>query len=552
MGQGDRHTVTQSARRAHRAGTGLALLASALVGCGDGGNASRHDLPPLPHSWLGAQSTPGPEVWATVDPWLPPAPATAPYEASPSGPSAFAVAAPTPEPFQYLPQATNPALATAPLPTMNESGTPEVEAPAPSLASGPREIAVMLTPASEASVEELDAPAALLAPEAVPAEEPTPAPGDVMVVDEMPTLKAPTPEAIAAAQQPLEFSTAPPVASLAATSPETMTIAAPVTPTPAADVTAPTAPSFSAATPTGKIVNERAIAKIRRGYELAERGAYFAARNEFLASLRMIAEAKDQIHGSPRRTIALAEGLRALEEAADFAPTGNAADLNLAVIVASHRTPAGKSLDLEHVLPQQLADAYLNYAEVQLASAVAGEPTGSIALHALGKLNSQLGRTEPETNPQAGARAFALQEAALRARSDNHLAAHELGVLLAESGHYIESDQLLRQVATRAPHAVVYRNLARVERQLGRPDLAQASERQAAYLASRGADGGAAVAWVSSDALSRTPDAMGAGTTTANMAASPMQTAPGQRAAGQATPGQNAPMVARGPANIQR
>jgi tetratricopeptide (TPR) repeat protein len=541
MGQGDRHTPTRSAWRAHRAGA-LALLTGALVGCGDGGNASRHDLPPLPHSWLGAQRAPGPEVWVSVDPWLPPAPSAAPYAASPSSAATTAPAVPTPEPFQYTPQATNPVLAAAPAPLPNvvEPTTPEVETPAPALEAGPREIAALPAPAVGASVAETAAPAALLAPEPVPAEEPTPAPGDVMIVDEMPTLTAPTPAAIAAAQRPLEF----PAASVVAPVATTMATSAPVTPTAVAEQTSPTAQTFSAATPTGKVVNERAIAKIRRGYELAERGAYFAARNEFLTSLRMIAEAKDQIHGAPRRTIALADGLRALEEAADFAPTGSAAELDLPVIVASHRTPVGKSLDLESMLPQQLADAYLSYAEVQLASAVAGEPTGSIALHALGKLNSQLGRTEPATNPQAGARAFALQEAALRARSDNHLAAHELGVLLAESGHYVESDQLLRQVATRAPHAVVYRNLARVERQLGRPDLAQASERQAAYLASRGADGGAVVAWVSSDALARTPDAMGVGSASTNMAgAPPMQ---------QAAPGQNSPMMARGQANQVR
>jgi tetratricopeptide (TPR) repeat protein len=543
MGQGDRHTLTQSARRARRAGAGFALLTSALVGCGDGGNASRHDLPPQSHPWLGAQSAPGPESWMSVDPWLPPAPAAAPYAASPSVATPATPATSTIGPFQYTPQATNPALTAgpAPLPAITESPMPAVEMPVPSLARGPREIAVMPMSAAEASVAESAATAALLAPEAVPAAEPTPAPGDVMIVDEMPTLTVPTPAAIAAAQEPLHFPSAPAVPPARVI----VAVAAPGTPTLAPEQTLPAPQSFSAATPTGKVVNERAIAKIRRGYELAERGAYFAARNEFLTSLRMIAEAKDQIHGAPRRTIALADGLRALEEAADFTPTGSAAELDLAVIVASHRTPAGKSLDLEHVLPQQLADAYLSYAEVQLASAVAGEPTGSMALHALGKLNSQLGRTEPETNPQAGARAFALQEAALWARSDNHLAAHELGVLLAESGHYMESDQLLRQVATRAPHAVVYRNLARVERQLGRPDLAQASERQAAYLASRGIDVGGPVAWVSADALARTPDAVGSASPPENIAAT-------QPRPGQAGPRQGIPMTARGPVNYQR
>ncbi len=282
--------------------------------------------------------------------------------------------------------------------------------------------------------------------------------------------------------------------------------------------------------PTGAVVTERAAARIRRGYELAERGASFAARSEFVAALRMIAEAKDQLHGSARRTIALADGLRALEEAEDFSPLGRAAaaELSLSVIVSSHRTPAAKDFPVDALLPQQLADAYFRYAQVQLGAAVAGEPAGSMALHALGKLATWRGRMEPAANPQADRAALALQNAALLARNDNHFAAHELGVLLAESGHFVESAGLLRQVAANAPDAVVFRNLARIERQLGRPDLASLSERQATMLASRGADGGN-VQWVRSDVLARTPDAMGP---------------PGSR-----TP---AAMIARGPAPMMR
>jgi hypothetical protein len=158
------------------------------------------------------------------------------------------------------------------------------------------------------------------------------------------------------------------------------------------------------------------------------------------------------------------------------------------------------------MLPEHLADAYIDYAGRQLGAAVAGEPTGSMALHALGKLHSRLGRVEPEQNPHAERYAFALQQAALLARADNHLAAHELGVLLAEGGHFVESGMMLRQVAERAPDPVVFRNLARVERQLGRPDLAAASQRHAELLAARGDAAGAPVQWVPPAALARTPD----------------------------------------------
>src|SRR5690606_19282929 len=140
--------------------------------------------------------------------------------------------------------------------------------------------------------------------------------------------------------------------------------------------------------PTGAMVTERAQAKIRRGYALAHRGANYAARNEFLEVLRMIAEAKDQKHGARRRTVALANGLRALDEAGDFAPRGAEFDVNVSmkVIVSSHRTTVAKTPAAAKLMPQQLADLYFRYAQLQLAGSVAGEPAGSMALHALGKL----------------------------------------------------------------------------------------------------------------------------------------------------------------------
>ena len=260
--------------------------------------------------------------------------------------------------------------------------------------------------------------------------------------------------------------------------------------------------------PTGAMVSEQAQAKIRRGYKLAQRGAYFAARREFVDVLRMIAEAKDQKHGASRRAVALADGLRALEEAADFAPRGGDVDSRAitAVIIASHRTPVAKGATATQLMPQQLSDLYYRYAQLQLGAAVAGEPAGSMALHALGKLYSQLGRAEPERVVQADRRAFSLQQAALLARDDNHLAAHELGVLLAEAGHYLDSEYLLTQVAMREPHPVVYRNLARIQRKLGHDQLAAASDGQAHALTQQGMGSVNGIQWVDPQTLSRTGD----------------------------------------------
>lgn len=298
--------------------------------------------------------------------------------------------------------------------------------------------------------------------------------------------------------------------------------------------------------PTGAMVTEQAQAKIRRGYKLAQRGAYFAARQEFVEVLRMIAEAKDQKRGVARRSIALANGLRALEEAADFAPRGSAIDsqLDFDVVIASHRTPVAKG-DAGKLMPQQLGDLYYRYAQLQLGASVAGEPAGSMALHALGKLYSQIGRAEPERIAQADRRAFALQQAALLARSDNHLAAHELGVLLAETGHLVDSEYILAQVAGREPHPVVYRNLARVQRKLGREDLASVSDQQARRLAEQGMSSTNSVMWVDPQTLARTGDPLAPAAPPSQVAAGPPvpqprpQSAPPAPAAPQSQPVHN-------------
>ena len=259
--------------------------------------------------------------------------------------------------------------------------------------------------------------------------------------------------------------------------------------------------STSAATGvlTDSRVNELAKSKIQHAYAMASRGGMYVARKELIEVLRMISQAKDAQHGTPERSVALAAGLRALREAEDFEPRGAQleAEMDIKVLCASHRTPVAKQEENAKLLPRLMMDRYLRYAQLQLALSVAGEPAGSMALHALGKLSSQLGRVEPEQHRLANRQAVAYQQASLLAHNQNYLAAHELAVLLATSGHYAESQQLLLQVASRAPNAVVYRNLARVQQQLGQPTRALANREHARQLASQGATGTDNVQWVS-------------------------------------------------------
>jgi hypothetical protein len=99
---------------------------------------------------------------------------------------------------------------------------------------------------------------------------------------------------------------------------------------------------------------------------------------------------------------------------------------------------------------------------------------------------------------------------------------------LAETGHFPEAQHLLSQVAAEQPNAVVYRNLARVQDEMGRHQDAQSSRTKSQLLAQQGRGPRQNVNWVSQQEFSR--DQMNTFTTpapqVANRAAAPAQAAP--------------------------
>ena len=91
-------------------------------------------------------------------------------------------------------------------------------------------------------------------------------------------------------------------------------------------------------------VARQADEQTRHGLELAGRGAYFAARSEFIGALRLIAEGLDTQQKTDTHGHALAAALTAMKEAEDFLPAGSRpeAELDLSGIIAVHTTPVLK------------------------------------------------------------------------------------------------------------------------------------------------------------------------------------------------------------------
>jgi hypothetical protein len=142
-----------------------------------------------------------------------------------------------------------------------------------------------------------------------------------------------------------------------------------VTPERAVDSADAIAPLAGASEPTPQLiaVARQADAHVGRGLRLAERGATYAARAEFTRALQLAAAALDEQRRTTAHTRALANGLRALEEAEDLAPavgTGGQPVAAIEAIVRSHRTPVLR-LEPNGELPSASAalQAYLSYGQ---------------------------------------------------------------------------------------------------------------------------------------------------------------------------------------------
>jgi len=212
-----------------------------------------------------------------------------------------------------------------------------------------------------------------------------------------------------------------------------------------------------------------ADARTRSGFELAARGAPFAARREFIAALRIVAQGLDTEDKTKRHSEALAAGLRALEQADDFLPgVGQLeAELDVARIAEGHQTDVLRGADLPTVTPLAALQAYLTTAQQHLGESVRGEIAGSMALRGLGKLYEQLDNQEGVNVQAAQAKAIVFYQAAILAAHANHLAANDLGVLLARNGRWEQARAALRHAASLAPSTTIVRNLAVVCERLG-------------------------------------------------------------------------------------
>jgi tetratricopeptide (TPR) repeat protein len=227
----------------------------------------------------------------------------------------------------------------------------------------------------------------------------------------------------------------------------------------------------------------RADERARRGFELAQRGALYSARSEYIAALQIIAQANDAQQSTQFFSKALASGLRALVESSDFVRQNpRKPETEVASIVARHTTPILKGAALEQMAPLAAANRYYTFAQEQLAAASSREVTGSMALFGLGKVTVVAIGNQGSQRMERTAQAIVLFQAAVLADPKNFRAANELGVLLAETGNLSRARAMLLESAALSSEATTWHNLAVVHARLGENQLADRAQAQAIAL----------------------------------------------------------------------
>jgi hypothetical protein len=190
--------------------------------------------------------------------------------------------------------------------------------------------------------------------------------------------------------------------------------------------------------------SRRAEEHVRRGDELADRGALFSARARFVSALGVLSQGLDAESAGVHYSRALAAGLLALEEAEHFVPSGVDAGIDLAALIRAHRTPVLKHTPGADLTAETAREAYFTFAREQLGVAAGTEPAGSMALYGLGMVSTALAdHDSPVQSTDSTAMVF--HQAALATDPGNALAANELAVLLVRSGRYEAARELLER-----------------------------------------------------------------------------------------------------------
>ena len=204
-------------------------------------------------------------------------------------------------------------------------------------------------------------------------------------------------------------------------------------------------------------VESAAREQIQYGQSLARRRAYFAAREEFIRALLLIASSYNTEANSTAHPERLAQGLVAIDELGDLTRANGSA---LQQKILSHQSQLIAPQDLATTSPMQAAAVYSNFAQSQIMQAIGSSAAGSEALHALGKLEAMVPKADRNQ-----IKTLVFYRAAVQINPSNAVCANDLGVLLFNMGRLEESEKTLIAALKLTQSQLGWNNLAFVHRQ---------------------------------------------------------------------------------------
>ncbi len=272
-----------------------------------------------------------------------------------------------------------------------------------------------------------------------------------------------------------------PTAAQPKTSRPTQNVAIATETTPIADAPRPalTAPITPARMRLSEASAIQAVHHIEYGKSLSRRGAAMAARQEFFAALRVIAQANDSVVGGNDFSQSLGHAIRAMKEAEDFSinQSADSATVNVAATIESHRTQLLTKNEARHTSPVQAMQRYYAFAQQQLDFAGGRNVVTAEALSCLGKLHTVMARHQKIMPGNLDvAKAIVFQKTSLMSNPNNPTAANELGVLMVKTGQLREATELFKQSLIAQPTPQAWQNLANTHRRLGELEMAQLAD----------------------------------------------------------------------------
>jgi tetratricopeptide (TPR) repeat protein len=242
---------------------------------------------------------------------------------------------------------------------------------------------------------------------------------------------------------------------------------------------------------------QQAVHRIEYGKTLSRRNATFAARQEFVAALRIIAQEHDAKSGGSEFSKALHSAMVAMKESKDFMINDGEIAFDVSRIVEAHLSDVVSTDQARGMTSTQALQLYLQRAESLLDQAGGRNVVSSEALFCLGKLHSLLSQNSKMPENLDTANAIVFFRAALKSNPNHHQSANELGVLMTRAGNLAKAKQLFKQSLLAQQSTHVWGNLAKVHQRMGEQEFAQLANMESQMVGDSRLAANSSIRWMS-------------------------------------------------------